>query len=154
MSFKSVAEFLALTGDDAPTTAERKLIEATRAGQDCNLCAREKPSVPTTASEETRIRASILKLLITGGTSDCDLHESGVTLVGGWIIGLVDLDYCTARGQTALLSCHFEEGATFHSAHLQFLRLNGSELPSLFAQGLRVKQSVHIRNVTIKSMVY
>ena len=44
MSFKSVAEFLALEGDDAPTKAERKLIEATQAGEDCWLCDEKIPS--------------------------------------------------------------------------------------------------------------
>jgi hypothetical protein len=91
MSFKSVAEFLALTGEDAPTTAEKKLIEATKAGLPCVLCDPDDPSCPTEATDATSIRASLVRLLITGSTKHCGLHARGVTLVGGWIEDTLDL---------------------------------------------------------------
>lgn len=139
MSFKSVAEFLALTGDDAPTTAERKLIEATQAGRDCYICDRKSPSRPTEATDKTRIRASLLRLLTTGGTKDCGLHERGVSLIGGWAEEELDIAYCTARGQTVLEHCHFTSKPIFSQAHLQHLSLQNSAFPGLLAQRARIK---------------
>jgi hypothetical protein len=106
MRFKSIAEFLALTGEDAPTTAERKLIEAVQDGRDCWLCNRKNPTRPASAADKTRIRAELLRLLITGGTPDCGLHERGVTLFGGWIDGELDLANCTALGRPHSTPAH------------------------------------------------
>ncbi|MFN5999186.1 MAG: hypothetical protein ACK47C_13625 [Paracoccaceae bacterium] len=153
MSFKSIAEFLALTGQDAPTTAERNLIEATQAGFACYLCDPDKPSRPTESNDDIHIRASLLRLLVTGGTPDCALYERGVTLVGGWIDGLLDLSFCSAKGQTELDYCHFTDKPRFEQARFQILSLDDSALPGLFAQGVNILGSLYLRRVVAKGTV-
>jgi hypothetical protein len=155
MSFKSVAEFLDPTNGHRPTTAERKLITATKDGEACVLCDpdTEKYSLPAEATDETRIRASLLRLLITGGTKDYALHERGVTLFGGWIEGALDLAYCTARGQTALGHCHFTDKPVFTQAHLQNLNLQNSAFPGLAAQRARIKGNLLLKKITSRGTV-
>jgi hypothetical protein len=154
MRFKSIAEFLALTGDDAPTTAERDLIAATKAGRDCYLCDRKNPSRPTAATDATRIRASLLRLLITGGSKDCNLHDRGVTLIGGWIKGTLNLAYCSARGQTVLRHSHFAEKPRFEAARFHLLSLRNSAFPNgLFAQSVRVKGSLFLTDISASCTV-
>jgi hypothetical protein len=151
--FRNVAEFEALTGKDKPTTAERKLIEATRAGEPCVLCDPANPSRPEKASDKTRIRAPLLRLLILGGTPDCKLHETGVTLFGGWIEGALDLAYCTARGQTLLNFCCFTDRPSFYNAHLRQLDLDDSAFPGLTAQGARIEADLFLRRIAAKGAV-
>lgn len=152
--FRNVAEFLALTGKDKPTTAEKRLIAATRAGEVCILCDPANPSRPEKASDETRIRAPLLRLLILGGTPDCGLHEKGVTLAGGWIEGELDLRYCTARGQTRLSYCFFTERPSFYNAHLRHLDLDDSAFPGLTAQGAKIDASLYLRRIRSNGIVY
>jgi hypothetical protein len=151
--FRNVAEFEALTGKDKPTTAEHQLIAATRAGVPCVLCDPASPSRPEKAGDKTRIRASLLRLLILGGTPNCGLHERGVTLAGGWIEGALDLAYCTARGQTLLNFCCFTDQPSFYNAHLRQLDLDDSAFPGLMAQGVRIDASLFLRRIAAKGTV-
>lgn len=147
--FKTVNEFLALTGPDAPTTAERALIEACRAGEPCILSRTR----PTSGRDANTVRAALLRLLILSSTPNCGLHARGVTLLGAWITGTLDLAYCTALGQTVLHQCHFNEEPQFPSAKLNLLNLHGSHLPGLFAQGMAVTGSVFLRSLTATGTV-
>jgi len=142
--FTTVDEFLALTGKDAPTPAEETLVAACRAGIPCILGDGTRPKEPV---PERQVRAPLLRLLITGGTPVCGLAEAGVDLRGGWIVGKLDLAFATARGLTALISCTLPDLPNLHGARLRFLNLHGSELGAgLFAPGLRVEQSVFLRD--------
>lgn len=143
--FRNLAEFEALTGADAPTKAERRLIRAMRAGEPCVLCDPDNPSLPSAATDSTSIRAPLLRLLITGGTPECGLHETGLRLVGGWIEGRLDLSYCAARGETLLNFCRFDETPSFYNAHLRQLDLEDSALPGLMAQGAKIDASLFLR---------
>lgn len=147
--FKTVNEFLALTGPDAPTTAERALIEACRAGEPCIL----SETRPTSGTDANTVRAPLLRLLILGGSPTCGLDERGVTLLGAWITGTLDLAYCTALGQTALNQCHFNQKPYFQEAELNLFSLRGSHLPGLFAQGMTVTGSVFLSNLTATGTV-
>ena len=154
MSFKSVAEFLALTGPDAPSTAERQLIEATQAGRDCWICDHKSPSRPSAATDTTSIRASLLRLLITGGSKGCGLHERGVTLFGGWIDRPLDLAYCKARGQTALRYCHFPDEPNLEGARFELLNFRDSAFQNgLYAQGTQVRGSLFLSRITATGTV-
>lgn len=148
MSFKSIAEFLDPTNGHHPTTAERDLIEAVQQGRDCWRCNRKNPTRPATATDKTRIRADLLRLLITGGSQDCGLHETGVTLFGGWIVDPLDLAYCTARGRTALHFCRSPEEPRLEQARFRLLSLQDSQLDrGIFAQGTRVEGSLFLSRV-------
>jgi len=149
MQFKTVEEFRAQTGKDKPSQAEEALIKACRAGEPCILSTTR----PTSGTDANTIRARLLRLLILGGTTECGVHERGVTVVGAWVTDSLDLAYCTARGQTALDACHFFERTTFTSAKLNLLSLEGSHIPGLFAQGMEVSSSVFLRNLTATGTV-
>lgn len=136
--FNTVAEFLDPKNGYAPSRAERRLIKAVQAGKACVLCDPKNRQRPAAATDATRIRASLLRLLILGGTPDCGLHERGVTLVGGWIEGQLDIAYCTARGQTLLNFCHFDTRPTFYNAQLRQLDLEDSTFPGMLAQGAKI----------------
>lgn len=136
--FKTVAEFLDPKNGYAPSRAERRLIEAMQEGAPCFLFDPETPQRPAAATDATRIRASLLRLLIMGGTPDSGLHERGVALYGGWIEGRLDIAYCAARGQTLLNFSHFDTRPTFYNAHLRQLVLQDSTFPGLMAQGAKI----------------
>lgn len=154
MSFKSIAEFLALTGPDAPTQAEKDLIAATQAGEPCWLCDPDTPSRPRAPTDTTRIRASLLRLLIIGGSKDCGLHERGVTLFGGWIDGPLDLAWCKARGQTVLAFCHFPDDPRLEGTRFQLLSLIDSAFSKgLYAQGAQVRGSLFLSRITANGTV-
>jgi hypothetical protein len=142
MAFQTVADFEALTGDEALTPAEIALIAACRAGEFCWLGG-ERPNTDTPAR---RIRASLLRLLIVGGSDDCRLSERGVVLLGAWISGELNLDFEKGCGSTTMAHCHFSDQLKMNSARLSNFNLTGSKLPGLFAQGIKVAQDVFLRN--------
>ncbi len=147
--FKTIAEFEAQTAANAPTEAERQLIEDCCEGRPCILA----PTRPETATPANIIRAPLLRLLIIGGSPACGLTESGVHLCGGFITGSLDLDFATARGMTTLDVCHFTDAPRLMQAHLRHLSLQRSHLPGLLAQGMTVDGSVLLRNLTATATV-
>lgn len=150
MRFTSVAAFLDPTHGHHPTTAERDLIEAVKEGRNCWLCDRKNPTRPAAATDQTRIRADLLRLLITLGSNDSGLPESGVSLFGGWIEGPLQLAYCTAWGRTALHFCRFPEEPRLEQARFHLLSLRDSQLDEgLYAQGMRVTGSLYLNRVVL-----
>ncbi len=149
MRFKSVADFLDPKNGHHPTTAERDLIAAVQEGRPCWRCDRKNPTRPSATTDQTRIRADLLRLLILGGSKGCGLHERGVSLYGGWIDGDLDLAFCQAKGKTGLRYCHFTNKPRFERTRFQLLSLEGSLLAKgLYAQGARVTGTVLLRQVT------
>ena len=145
MPFRTIAAFLDPRNGHRPTSAERKLIEAVQAGEPCALCVPENPARPAAPTDATRIRADLLRLLITGGSKDCGLHERGVALMGGWIEGTLDLAYCKARGQTMLIFCRFPDKPRLEQARVNLLSLDDSQLDQgLFAQGMQVEGNLFL----------
>lgn len=144
--FLSLAEFLA---DCAPTPAERMLIERCRNGQQCELNNglrpdRHPPSGPE--ADAVTIRADLLRLIITGGSTDCGFAEAGVFLAGARIAGPLNLSFATARGMTTLADCVFEDKLVLLQARLNRLSLHGSLLrQGMDAAGMTVAQAVLLR---------
>ncbi len=147
MTFKSIAEFLDPQNGHHPTTAERKLITATQAGETCYLTDKANPTRPTANTDATSIRPPLLRLLILGGTKDCGLHERGVQLVGGWIEDPLDLAFCTGKGATVLDFCHFEFEPNLTQTTLQQLSLDNSTFPGLMAQGAQISGGLFLQFV-------
>ncbi len=138
MVFRTVSEFLALTGKERPTPAEVKLVEAVRAGERCEI----SKALPETEPLGNTVRGSLLRLLITGATPACGTQDFGVWLEGGWIEGLLDLSFAKARGGTVLVACRFTNRPVMTEADLNKLSLGRSYLPGLFAQGMQVRGSL------------
>ena len=149
MAFRTVDEFLALTGEERPTPAEVRLVEAVRAGTGCVI----SETRPEAATHENTVRASLLRLLITGATQGCGTQDFGVWLEGGWVTGRLDLSFAKARGRTVLDACHFVEEPRLPEADLNELSLEGSHLPGLYAQGMRLRGSLFLRKVTATGTV-
>ncbi len=82
-----------------------------------------------------------------GGCEKCAVDGRGTTLIGGAIIGELDISYATAHGATQLKNCYF--GARFDSLQTQFTRidLSGSRLKGLYAVNAHVEGSVFLRNI-------
>ncbi|MCL4187285.1 MAG: hypothetical protein KJZ85_06720 [Rhodobacteraceae bacterium] len=146
----SVADFLDPGQGFDPTPAEQELIDAWRAGQPCTL---GDGTLPEAESPGRRVRADLLRLLILGGTPGCGLHVAGVALVGAWVAGELDLRAASARGQTVLVLCRFEERPLIAQARLEHLDLAGSKLPGLFAPGARIGGALVLRGATVTGTV-
>ncbi len=147
---RTVAEYELLEGADALTKAERALIAAVRAGQDCALSTTR----PDTATDANTIRADLLALLITGGKEGDNLDPVGVTLVGGYITGTLTLTHRRAVGDTGLFKCHFESTPEMRGAKFTTLGLSGSHLPALAAQGINVEQSLFLRKARVTGTIH
>lgn len=145
----SFAAFLDPANGYAPKPAEERLIAACRAGRDCDL-----GPLPDTPAPDRIIRADLLRLLIIGGTAECGLHDSGVSLKGAWIEDALDLRFATAKGKTNLLHCHFVEKPDLTRSRLNELELSGSKFEKgLWAQGIFVSSTLFARNVKSRGRI-
>lgn len=141
--FKKISDFLALKGSETPTKAELDLIKFAQAGLICNL-ARERPDE---AQEENRVRATLLRHLIMGGDSSCEVHERGVRLCGGWIEGVLNLDHCTAHGGISLQKCRFSDTPNLIGATFQMLDFEGSLLPGILAPSAVINGNIRLNEI-------
>lgn len=149
MLYRSVAEFLDQTGADAPRQVERDLIEACQEGEALRL-----GGLPPEGEDKSReIRADLLRLLIIGGTPDCGLHPLGVWLEGALVTGTLDLQFTKGRGRVVLDKCRFAGKPMLAQAEVAQLSLQGSHMPGLFAQGIRVEGSLFLRGLTATGTV-
>lgn len=139
MVFNSIGEFVAQTGADAPTSAERALIDASQKGEYCVLNDGKRPEEE---GDAVSVRAGLLQLLITGGSGKCGLRETGVHLEGAWVKGKLNLRFATARGATELDACYFSDVLDLFQAELQHLSLNGSQVPGISGRGVIVAGAV------------
>lgn len=148
MPFTSIAEFEAT---ESPTPAETELIEACRAGAPCILGDGSLPPEGEPCPER-HIRAPLLRLLILG-TPESGLHPKGVMISGGHVTGQLDLSFARARGRCALDTCRFDEEPQFAQTELAQLSLQGSRLPGLYGQGIKVKGSLFLRRLKSKGTI-
>ena len=121
--------------------AEKKLIEACKAGE---LCVLGDGTRPEGAMAERRIRAEVLRLLILGTTPDGPTHEWGVKLGGAYITGDLDLSFGTERGATGLFRCRMDGDLDALQSRFELLSLKGTSLKSLNAQGAQIKGAVFL----------
>lgn len=145
---RSVAEFLDEAKGYAPRQVERDLIAACRDGKPLDL-----GDLPAEGDTTREIRADLLRLIITGGTPECGLHPVGIMLSGAFISGTLDLQFAKGRGLVALHKCRFTERPNLAQAEIAQLSLQGSLLPGLFAQGIRVEGGLFLRGVTATGTV-
>ena len=81
-------------GELAP--AEKSLLDAFATGEVANI----GPTRPPQPIHENRIRSDFLRFLALGGNADTVIHEKGINLLGAWIDGDVDLQFCHLRRRT------------------------------------------------------
>jgi hypothetical protein len=137
--YRTLAEWEGLTGKDELKPAERKLIDAARAGRPCILGSR-----PDGPDPDRTIRAELLRYLILGGCDACRVDEMGVWLEGACVEGFLDLEYATAKGATRLSDCRFDTGILARQTRFDRIDLSGSLLPALNAEGAQVTGGVFL----------
>ncbi|MGQ0611480.1 MAG: hypothetical protein ACT4N9_10305 [Paracoccaceae bacterium] len=148
MMIRSVAEFLDEAKGYAPTQVEMDLIAACQNGRALVL-----GGLPAEGDKSREIRADLLRLLATGGTPECRLDPKGVILVGAYISGMLDLQFTICRGRVVVHMCRFAEEPNLTQAEIAQLSLDGSHLPGLFAQGIRVSGGLFLRGLTATGTV-
>lgn len=119
--------------------AEEKLIDAVRTGRNWVLQDTSKTVPDADDNPKHTIRADLLALLITGGTPACGLSPFGVYLYGAYITGTLSLTNLRAVGGTVLGFCRFANAPNMRNARFEVLKLTGSHLPGLNAQGVEVR---------------
>lgn len=135
--FSTVKEF---ETNAAPlSSAEVALINACRRSKPCILNGGKRPEAE---SDATAIRASLLRLLVTGASLDCGLGGFGVHLEGAWITEMLDLSFTSARGRTTMDSCYFTSTPNLVHANLLQLSLKHSLVPGLDARAVTVEGAV------------
>jgi hypothetical protein len=130
------------------TEAEKALIAACRAGQECVLNGGKLPQEG--AKDAPKVRADLIRLLAMEATS---LHASGVYLEGAAIVGKLDLRFAKCLGRLALHRCWFDAPLRLEQAEMVQLSLIGSRFGRLICQGAKVKGDVFLRNVTVDCTV-
>mmetsp|Transcript_28706 Transcript_28706/g.54249 ORF Transcript_28706/g.54249 Transcript_28706/m.54249 type:complete len:616 (+) Transcript_28706:72-1919(+) len=148
MILRTWADVLAFDG--GPTDAEQQLADACKAGEQCEL---GDGTCPTEPSEERTIRAEVLRYLILGGCPAWPVDGRGVNLMGGYISGILDIDYGTAKGATQLRHCHFDSQFDAVQTRFEAINFNDSTLMGLNAQGAEIKGSVYLRRVSASETV-
>ncbi len=149
MLIRTYADIEKLEGDDALSEAERLLIENCRMGEPTVL---GDGSVPEGPRSQRTIRAGLLRYLLLGGCSRCQVHERGVVLVGAWIKDNVDLEFAQAKALT-LMRCGFEKSFLANQSSFESVVLNGSNLPGWNAEGAAIKGNVSLEGVKSQGTV-
>jgi hypothetical protein len=143
------ADIEALSGADALTAAEKSLIAACRAGEECVLGDGSRPEVPDPLRN---IRAELLRYLILGGCDACKVSEEGVLVRGAYVTDGLDISFATARGATWMLQCSFAEDFFALQSQLQSLNLAGSRMPSLSGESLQIAGSLSLSRTLIAAV--
>lgn len=135
---RNLADFLDAEGKlPAP---EERLRAACARGDVCEL----GKTRPQRGTVKNRVRASFIRFLALGGDSGVPVHENGVWLFGGWIDGVLDLNFCTLSGPLHLRNCRLEQ-LDACEARLPRLDLRGTLLAAgINADGIRVTGSVFL----------
>lgn len=132
-----------------PNEAERKLIEACKAGERCIL----GHDVPLQPSDTCTIRADILRYLLLGGCENCVVDGRGVWLMGGFISGTLDLDHAKVHGATQLPKCHFENRIESAQTRFNMVSLSGCTVSGWFAQETIVEGGVFLRDIRASATI-
>ena len=150
MKIRTDADIRRLRKQGNLTTGEETLIANCRAGEATVLGDGKLPNVP---SDARTVRADLLRHLIVGGCGKYPTQDLGVDLTGAYVIESLDLNFARAKGITGLINCCFVEKVVALQARLEFLNLNGSNLPELNAQGIIVTGEVFLRDVEVKGII-
>ncbi len=141
------AQVVQLRDDDLLTSAELELIERAGRGE----TARIGPTVPNLKNPAILIRAALLRYLILGGCKDFPTQPQGVTVMGAWISGTLDLSFTQARGPIDLFNCYIAEQPQMLQLQADGLALAGSTLPKgLNAARLQISGNVALNGARIE----
>lgn len=115
------------------TEPERQLVDATLAG--------ERWSCPDTGC---RVRAEVIRDLLVGRHGELD--PRGLWVRDALITGQLDLDGVHCSSPVRLIRCRFDEPVLARGAQLSLLSLAGSQVPGLYAGGVRLSDSLFLND--------
>jgi hypothetical protein len=107
-----------------------------------SIDAREGP----TWGPERQIRGEVIRWLCVERGANSLIDPNGVQIVGARIVGHVNLFAATVPFPLRLQSCSFDNNLSMQCAEIPVLNLQGSWIPSLNADGIRVKHNLMLRN--------
>lgn len=121
--------------------AESALLEACRRGKATRLSA----NVPKKALQATRVRAAFLRFLLLGGGPGASVHESGISLVGAFVTGELNLSGATCCRSLKARNCNFDSDLVLRDARAPTLSLQGCHIPRLIGDRFHCDGSLFLR---------
>ncbi|MER7753138.1 hypothetical protein [Kitasatospora sp. NPDC097643] len=135
------------------TATEQRLWHAYRRGERTDLQTgdpqTDNPAHAATWPAERTVRAEALTHLLLHGPAPEPGHVPRLDLVGARITGRLDLTGATIGVPVKLRSCGFAERVLLDYAEITWWNLDGSHLPGLDGEGLRVGLWLGIRDATL-----
>jgi hypothetical protein len=128
------------SGQLSPTEAEKRLIEAARVGETCDLA--------TLDPGERTVRADVVRSLCVGAREDWPCHARGVDLVGAILRGRLDLDSATLLVPLRLRGSVFEEAIELADARTRTIDLSESTVRGLDANGAAIEGDLILGSLT------
>ncbi|MBM7771015.1 hypothetical protein JOD54_001219 [Actinokineospora baliensis] len=116
------------------TPYEQVVVDAARSGAEVDSAVGE-------------VRAELIRQLLLGVHGDLD--PRGVRVVGATVVGMLDLDYVTARTRLVLRDCLIAGGISCRHARLGEIDLGDSRLAGLRAEGLHTDGNLFLRDIVI-----
>ena len=130
-----------IKGDTPWTKAEERLIAEAPSGE-----VDFGEGCPEDSEDAPRIRATLIRHLITGGCADLPLPDRSVAVQGAVITGLLDLEAVKSPRDLRLFDCRFLQEPDLDDAELGGVYLPGCALPGLRADRLKTDRNLHLRN--------
>jgi hypothetical protein len=130
--------------------AEVKLLECATLGRlaDCaqKINSRVDPSEAGAWGQEQHIRARIIRWLCIDQTIKQLVDPNGICVARARIVGPLDLFAASVPFPLWFNSCSFDSDLNLRCAEIPVLNLQGTWVPSISADGIRVKHNVFLRN--------
>jgi hypothetical protein len=98
----------------------------------------------TCADTGCGVRAEVIRDLLVGRHGEVD--PRGLRIVGAVVTGQLDLDGVQCGVPVRLLRCRFDEPVLARGAQLSLLSLAGSQVPGLYAGGVRLVDSLYLND--------
>ncbi len=119
--------------------AEQELLRSAESGRVCHIAKTKLEN----ASPENTLRADFIRFLALGGDKQAPIHETGVWLVGGWIEGVLNLDFCRLPSPLRLQHCR-----------LMQLCASGAEIPMLSLSASQIDAGINADGIQITGAIF
>lgn len=128
------------------TEAEKKLVEGCETGGRIVIGDGVLPSEDTDA---VRIRAGLIRMLLTGSEPKLSLHDKGLRLRGAWIDDTLDLQGTDITADISLTACRLSNAVEMVNARARGLFFSGCVLPGLSGDNSRLDGALFLRAGTV-----
>jgi hypothetical protein len=99
--------------------------------------------------DDQRVVSGDLIRRLCVGAEATNVDPRGISLKGAQIVGLLDLSYCTVPHPLRFDASTFDEVPDFTEASLPALWINGSSLPGLVGNGIRIDNDLSLASSRI-----